>query len=81
MIKGLLEFIQRKKPELVHTETISVKVSEGGGYCSTCWYPSQYEEQEVEVVDWEKFEQALEEFSLTFQEGGDNAHRNPLNKD
>lgn len=82
MIKGLVEFFREKKQEFVRTEVQTVKVADSST-CgnSTCWYPSEYEEQEVEIVDWEKFEDALEEFSKTFQEGGENSHRNPMNKE
>lgn len=82
MIKGLLEFFREKKPEIIRTEEVTVKVSDSYvRECNTCWYPSEYEIQEVQIVDWEKFEEALEEFSRTFQEGGENSHRNPLNKE
>jgi len=82
MIKGLLEFFREKKPEIVQTE--SRKINHHPGWVNSesgTWYPSEYELQEVEIVDWEKFEEALEEFSRTFEEGGENSHRNPLNKE
>lgn len=82
MLKGLLEFFREKKPEIVRTEVLKTDYREGwlNSNSGTYW-PSTWEEQEVQIVDWEKFEEALEEFSRTFEEGGENAHRNPLNKE
>jgi len=50
MIKGFLEFFREKKPEIVRTAEVNVKIHEAGGYCSTCWYPSEYELRDVEIV-------------------------------
>lgn len=80
MLKGLLEFFREKKPEIIRSEKKYDKLS--SSFRDTYGdYDSIYEDVEVQIVDWEKFEEALEEFSRTFEEGGENAHRNPLNKE
>lgn len=82
MIKGLLEFFRGKKAGLTRTEAIKTDYVESWlNSDSGTYWPSKREETEVQVIDWEKFEEALEEFSRTFQEGGENPHRNPLVKE
>lgn len=47
---------------------------------SGTYWPSQWDEVQVEEIDWEAFEQTVKELEESFQEGGSNSHRNPLVK-
>ena len=47
---------------------------------SGTYWSSQWDEVQVEEIDWEAFEQTVKELEESFQEGGSNAHRNPMVK-
>ena len=47
---------------------------------SGTYWPSQWDEVKVDEIDWEAFEQTVKELEESFQEGGSNAHRNPMVK-
>ena len=81
MLTNILEFFREKKDTFVKKNEVHHKISESGGYCSTCWYPSTYETVKIEEIDWEAFEQAVKELEESFQKGESNSHRNPLNKE
>lgn len=75
------KLLEEKKDQFTKRSKEYVKISEGGGYCETCWYPSEYGYVEVEEIDWEGLSLALDELQESFKPGGANAHRNPLNKE
>ena len=81
-MQSILEFFSRKKETFVKTHI--EKANYIPGWCNedsgTCW-PSQWDEVEVQEIDWEAFEQAVIEFEASFQEGGENAWRNKLDKE
>jgi hypothetical protein len=37
-------------------------------------------DRRLDEIDWEAFEQTVKELEESFQEGGSNAHRNPMVK-
>ena len=81
MLTNILEFFREKKEAFVKTNVsrehyMPAYVDSDSG---TCW-PSQWDEVQVEEIDWEAFEQVIKELEESFQEGGSNAHRNPMVK-
>ena len=81
MLTNILEFFRGKKDTFVKTNVsrehyMPAYVDSDSG---TYW-PSQWDETVVQEIDWEAFEQAVKELEESFQEGGSNAHRNPLVK-
>ena len=81
MLTNILEFFRGKKDTFVKTNVsrehyIPAYVDSDSG---TYW-SSQWDEVEVEEIDWKAFEQAVKELEESFQEGGSNAHRNPMVK-
>ena len=81
MLTNILEFFREKKEAFVKTNVsrehyMPAYVDSDSG---TYW-PSQWDEVQVEEIDWKAFEQAVKELEESFQEGGSNAHRNPLVK-
>ena len=75
------KLLSEKKDQFTKKTTEYVKIREGGGYCETCWYPSEYGYVEKEEIDWELLQIAMKELEESFKPGGENAGRNPLNKD
>lgn len=80
MIKGLAEFLRSRKDEITRTERVNV-VRERVGYSEYTQWDTTVSFDEIEVVDFESLMQQIEEFEASFEEGGENAHRNPLNKE
>lgn len=81
MLTNILEFFRGKKGTFVKTNVsrehyMPAYVDSDSG---TYWL-SQWDEVQVEEIDWKAFEQAIKEFEESFQEGGSNSHRNPLVK-
>ncbi len=79
MIKGLAEFLSSHKDEITRTVRTGV-VRERKGYSEYTWWMTTVSFDETEVIDFDSLMQQIEEFEAIFQEGGENAHRNPLNK-
>ena len=81
MLTNTLEFFRAKKEAFVKTNVSRERYmpayvdSDSGTY-----WPSQWDEVQVEGIDWEAFEQVIKELEESFQEGGSNAHRNPMVK-
>ena len=81
MLTNTLEFFRAKKDTFVKTYISRERYmpayvdSDSGTY-----WPSQWDEVQVEGIDWEAFEQVIKELEESFQEGGSNAHRNPMVK-
>ena len=80
MIKGLAEFLRSRKDEITNTQRVNV-VRKTVGYSEYTQWDTTVSFDEIEVVDFEALMQRIEEFEETFQEGGINSHRNPLNKE
>lgn len=81
MLTNTLEFFRGKKDTFVKTNVsrehyMPAYVDSDSG---TYW-PLQWDEVEVEEIDWEAFEQTVKELEESFQEGGINSHRNPMVK-
>ena len=81
MLTNILEFFRAKKEAFVRTNVsrehyMPAYVDSDSG---TYW-PSTWDEVKVDEIDWEAFEQAVKELEESFQEGGSNAHRNPMVK-
>jgi len=70
----LVEFLKSRKKDFAPTETYQHQ----GGYCSTCWHT---EDVQVNDLDMDALYSLIEEFEASFQAGGENSHRNPLNKE
>lgn len=81
MLTNILEFFRGKKDTFVKTNISRERYMPAyvDSYTGTCW-PSQWDEVQVEEIDWKAFEQAVKELEESFQEGGSNAHRNPMVK-
>lgn len=79
MIKGLAEFLRSRKDEITRTERVNV-VRERIGYSEYTQWDTTVSFDEIEVVDFELLMQQIEDFEASFEAGGENAHRNPLNK-
>lgn len=79
-MKLFTELLKTHKDKFVKKETRYQKIEESGGFCETCWYPSEYGYVEVEEIDWEALDKAIEDLEKSFQLGGENAGRNPLVK-
>ena len=80
-MESILEFFREKKGTFVKTVVtrenyIPSALSDGG-----TWWPSQWNEVEIQEIDWEAFEKAVVEFEASFQEGGENSWRNKVNKE
>ena len=81
MLTNILEFFREKKDTFVKTYISRERYmpayvdSDSGTY-----WPSQWDEVQVEEIDWKAFEQVVKELEESFQEGGSNAHRNPMVK-
>ena len=81
MLTNILEFFREKKEAFVKTNVSRERYmpayvdSDSGTY-----WPSQWDEVQVEEIDWEAFEQTVKELEESFQEGGSNSHRNPMVK-
>ena len=81
MLTNILEFFREKKEAFVKTNVSREHYmpayvdSDSGTYWS-----SQWDEVKVDEIDWEAFEQTVKELEQSFQEGGSNAHRNPMVK-
>ena len=81
MLTNILEFFREKKEAFVKTNVSREHYmpayvdSDSGTYWS-----SQWDEVKVDEIDWEAFEQTAKELEESFQEGGSNAHRNPMVK-
>ena len=79
MLTNILEFFRAKKEAFVKTNVSREHYmpayvdSDSGTYWS-----SQWDEVKVDEIDWEAFEQTVKELEESFQEGGSNAHRNPM---
>ena len=79
MLTNILEFFREKKEAFVKTNVSREHYmpayvdSDSGTYWS-----SQWDEVKVDEIDWEAFEQTVKELEESFQEGGSNAHRNPM---
>lgn len=82
MISSLLEFFRMKKETFVK-EHVSREDYRSGwlNTSSGTYWPSTWDEVKVDEIDWEAFEKAVLEFEESFKEDGENAHRNPLNKE
>ena len=81
MLTNILEFFRGKKNTFVKQSTIKEDyVSSLPNTSSGTYWPSQLHETVVQEIDWEAFEQAMKELEESFQEGGSNAHRNPMVK-
>ena len=81
MLTNILKFFRGKKDTFVKTNIsrehyMPAYVDSDSG---TYW-PSQWDEVKVDKIDWEAFEQTVKELEESFQEGGSNAHRNPMVK-
>ena len=81
MLTNILEFFREKKEAFVKTNVsrehyMPAYVDSDSG---TYW-PSQGDVTVVQEIDWEAFEQTVKELEESFQEGGSNAHRNPMAK-
>ena len=81
MLTNILEFFRAKKDTFVKTNIsrehyMPAYVDSDSG---TYW-PSQWDEVQVEEIDWKAFEEAVKELEESFQEGGSNAHRNQIVK-
>lgn len=75
-MQSILEFFRGKKETFVKTHIeranyISSSIDEDTG----TWWPSEWDEVQVQEIDWEAFEKAVLEFEASFQEGGENAWR------
>ena len=73
MIDQLIKYLKEHKQDFAPTQDYQRQ----GGYCSTCWH---IEDVEVNDLDMQSLFNCIEEFSKSFQEGGDNSWRNPLVK-
>lgn len=80
MIKGLAEFLRSRRDEITRTERVNV-VRKRVGYSEYTQWDTTISFDEIEVVDFESLMQQIEEFEESFEAGGKNAHRNPLNKE
>ncbi len=80
MIKGLAEFLRSRKDEITRSVRVNV-VRERVGYSEYTQWDTTVSFDAIEVVDFESLMQQIEEFEESFEEGGKNAHRNPLNKE
>lgn len=82
MLTNILEFFRGKKDTFVKQSTIKEDyVSSWLNTSSGTYWPSQWHETVIQEIDWKAFEQAVKELEESFQEGGSNSHRNPLNKE
>jgi len=80
-MQSILEFFREKKGTFVKTNVSRENYTPAWvNTHSATWWPSQWDEVQVEEIDWEAFEEAVVEFEASFQKGGENSHRNPLNK-
>lgn len=75
-MQSILEFFRGKKDTFVktHIEKVNYVSSWLNENSGTHW-PSQWDEVQVEEIDWTAFEEAVAEFEASFQEGGENAWR------
>ncbi len=74
MIKELIDYLKQHKQDFAPTQEYQMQA----GFCSTCW---RTEDVCVNDLNMDALWGAIEAFESTFQEGGENAHRNPLNKE
>lgn len=81
MLTNILEFFRGKKDTFVK-EHVSREDYRPGWFntSSGTYWPSTWDEVKVDEIDWKAFEQTVKELEESFQEGGSNAHRNPLVK-
>ena len=81
MLTNILEFFRGKKDTFVKTHISHEQVQPGflNTESGTYW-PSEWQDTVVEEIDWKAFEEAVKELEGSFQEGGSNAHRNPMVK-
>lgn len=78
----LVQYLKEHKSDFTEVEVVKENYVEGwlNSETGTCC-PSQWDEGEATVMlDEESLWKAIEAFSNSFQEGGENAVRNPLNK-
>ena len=81
MLTNILEFFRGKKDTCVKTNVSREHYMPAyGDSDSGTYWPSQWDEVQVEEIDWEAFEQTVKELEESFQEGGINSHRNPMVK-
>lgn len=72
MIKQLIEYLKHHKQDFAPTQKYAMDYGDTDGPCSVS--------TDVNDLDMDALWKAIEEFESTFQEGGENAHRNPLVK-
>lgn len=80
-MQSILEFFREKKETFVKTYTEKANYIPGEVTDSGTWWSSQWDEVEIQEIDWESFEETVVEFETSFREGGENSYRNPLNKE
>ncbi len=80
MLRKLIQYLKECKSDFVSTLVLKEGYTPSWTDTDSCTYwPSTWDEKEVQELDIEALWRAIESFEDTFKEGGENAERNPLN--